>query len=135
MSTNSTTKYTCKYCNAASLPAATPAGEACYECSACGHTVMASVAADALNVIEQPANQPTAAPTVDRAADKARYHLAGGLDIRAWGNAYLVPNGTRGGIVHRVEDGTCSCEAGAHGRPCWHVAAVALIENSARMAA
>ena len=96
---------------------------------------MASVAADALNAIKQPTNEPTAAPTVDRAAAKAAYHLAGGLDIRAWDNAYLVPSGTRGGIVHRVADGVCSCEAGRAGRPCWHIAAVELIENPAQMAA
>ena len=135
MSTNSTTKYACKYCSAESLSSTTPAGEACYECSACGHTVMASVAAYALDTIEQPANQPAAAPAIDRAAAKAAYHLAGGLDIRAWGNAYLVPSGTRGGIVHRVEDGACSCEAGRVGRQCWHIAAVKLIDNSALLAA
>lgn len=61
---------------------------------------------------------------------KASYHLAGGLDIRYdRSGAALVPSGTRGGIIHRVEGETCSCEAGQAGRPCWHRAAVDLVEQ------
>jgi hypothetical protein len=66
-------------------------------------------------------------PPVARARAKAEYHLAGGLEIRiSRDGSALVPSGTRGGIVHRVIDGRCTCEAGQVGRPCWHVAAVEL---------
>ena len=61
-----------------------------------------------------------------RAIDKAAFELAGGLEIRQWGAALLVPSRTRGGVIHRVEAGCCSCEASQAGRDCWHVEAVAL---------
>lgn len=62
-----------------------------------------------------------------RARAKAEYHLAGGLEIRtARDGAYLVPSGSRGGVIHQVRDGVCSCEAGSAARPCWHVEAVEL---------
>jgi hypothetical protein len=74
------------------------------------------------------------AAAVARAARKAAYHLAGGLDIRrAPDGAYLVPSGTRGGVIHRVSaDGqACSCESTGH---CWHLSAVAQVEaQSARV--
>ena len=70
-------------------------------------------------------------PAHERAAAKASYHLAGGLELRRVGGACLVPSGTRGGTVHRVEQGVCSCEAGQNGRPCWHVEAVAQVEAGA----
>jgi hypothetical protein len=75
---------------------------------------------------------PERTPAHERAAAKASYHLAAGLVIRyAPDGAALVPSGTRGGTVHRVEDGRCSCEAAANGRPCWHVEAVAQVEAGA----
>lgn len=70
-----------------------------------------------------------------QARAKAAYHLAGGLEIRQAGGAYLVPSGTRGGVVHRVEAGRCSCEAGQAQKPCWHVAAVQQLVSGARRAA
>jgi hypothetical protein len=81
-----------------------------------------SWAAERRAAAEQPADTATA-----RARAKAEYHLAGGLEIRrAADGSALVPSGTRGGIVHRVINGRCTCEAGQVGRPCWHVAAVEL---------
>jgi hypothetical protein len=62
----------------------------------------------------------------ERARVKAQYHLAGGLELRRVGSAVLVPSGTRGGTIHRVEGGACSCEAAQAGRVCWHVLAVEL---------
>lgn len=64
-----------------------------------------------------------------KARAKAEYHLAGGLVIRrAPDGAWLVPSGTRGGVIHRVsEQADCSCEAGQAQRPCWHVEAVLLV--------
>lgn len=78
----------------------------------------------------QPEPTPPAAPAArtagDRARDKAAYHLAQGLKIVQMGAAALVPSGTRGGVIHRVQDGVCSCEAGQNGKLCWHVFAVEL---------
>lgn len=62
-------------------------------------------------------------PPSTPAARKAAYQLAQGLRVIAHAGGFLVPSGTRAGVVHFVSaDGTCSCEArGA----CWHQAAVA----------
>ena len=63
-------------------------------------------------------------PAHERARNKAAYHLAGGL----------VPSGTRGGTIHRVNAaGVCSCEAGQAGKVCWHVQATDMLleENQA----
>jgi hypothetical protein len=73
---------------------------------------------EALGIKDEPT--PPATP----AARKAAYHLAGGLDIRPMGTGYLVPSGTRAGVIHRVEGNTCSCEAGQSGKLCWHREAV-----------
>ena len=70
----------------------------------------------------------------DRAYDKAAYHLAQGLKVVETRGAFLVPSGSRSAVIHRVQDGRCSCEAGQNGRSCWHVAAVALATDD-RMAA
>ena len=72
------------------------------------------------------------AAAAERAERKALYHVAGGLDIRqAEDGSYLVPSGTRGGVIHQVSaDGaTCSCEAGQAGRICWHTYAVTFDNN------
>jgi hypothetical protein len=70
-----------------------------------------------------------------QARSKAAWHLAGGLEIREVGGVYFVPSGTRGGVVHRVERGQCSCEAGQAAKPCWHREAVAELVSGARVAA
>lgn len=59
---------------------------------------------------------------------KAAYYAAQGVaPVPARGGAWLVPSGTRAGIVHLVDRaGRCTCEAGTHGRRCWHVALVAM---------
>lgn len=82
---------------------------------------------------EQPARPaPALDPRHARAAAKAAYYLAAGLTIRyAPDGAALVPSGTRGGTVHRVAEGVCSCEAGQAGKACWHVEAVAQVEAGA----
>lgn len=77
-----------------------------------------------------PEPAPLLTPRRQAAIAKAQYYLAGGLDIRqAPDGATLVPSGTRGGTVHRVRDGVCSCESGQHGRPCWHAEAALLHGN------
>jgi hypothetical protein len=79
----------------------------------------------------EPEPTPPAAPAAlpVRARDKAAYHLAGGLDIRRMGAAYLVPSGTRAGVIHRVQSGVCSCEARTR---CWHIEAVEQLEELLR---
>jgi hypothetical protein len=55
---------------------------------------------------------------------KAQYHLARGLDVVRGSAGWLIPSGTRAGVVHYVSDaGICTCEAGQRGRACWHVSA------------
>lgn len=68
--------------------------------------------------------QPT--PPATPAQRKAAYHLSQNLQVIAHAAGWLVPSGTRSNVIHFVNaEGTCSCEAGQHGRTCWHVAAVA----------
>jgi uncharacterized Zn finger protein len=65
-----------------------------------------------------------------RAAQRA---LAADLphQLRQRGGTILVPSKTEQGRVYHVQlvgsqDGACDCDAGLHGRPCAHKAAVAL---------
>jgi hypothetical protein len=58
-----------------------------------------------------------------KALNKAQYHLAvGHLPIVPTVSGFLVPSGTRAGVIHRVStaNGTCDCEAGSNSRYCWH---------------
>jgi hypothetical protein len=65
----------------------------------------------------------------ERALNKAIWHLSQGLAILPTTGGWLIPSGTRGGIIHRFSDAHgCSCEAGAAGVPCWHAAAVEIIQ-------
>lgn len=69
----------------------------------------------------------------DRAAEnainKAIYHLETGIQVVPTTGGYLVPSGTRAGVIHRVsETHGCNCEAAQAGRQCWHQAAVEIIE-------
>lgn len=66
-----------------------------------------------------------------RALDKALWHLAHGIEILPVAGGFLMPSGTRGGIIHRISSaGHCSCEAHAAGRECWHLAALAIVEQA-----
>lgn len=137
-STTLITRYICRYCNSPMAYATTPAGELAYECTnrACQFVAMVGCECS-MNVAPEPtpaapvAAEPTPlAPrsAADRARDKAAYHLAQGLRIVETRGAYLVPSGSRGNVIHRVQDGQCSCEAAQNGRHCWHVAAVEMVE-------
>jgi hypothetical protein len=65
-----------------------------------------------------------------RAVNKAALHYLAGLrPEQTIGSRWLVPSATRGGAVHQVIGGACSCEAGQHGAPCWHAALVAAVET------
>jgi hypothetical protein len=143
------TIYACRNCGADMQLTTTPGGEPCYECinRACQFTAMVG-AECSMNLKPQPEPTPPSTPAacaggllpivnelcavvslqsvVDTtpAARKAAYHLAGGLDIRQMGTSFLVPSGTRAGLVHCVTGDTCSCEAGRSGKACWHREAV-----------
>jgi len=72
----------------------------------------------------------------ENAINKAIYHLESGVQIVATTGGYLVPSGTRAGVIHRVsETHGCNCEAAAAGRQCWHQAAVEVIEAAQYLAA
>ena len=69
----------------------------------------------------------------DRALNKALWHLQSGLEIRSTTNAFLMPSGTRAGIIHRISHTFgCSCEAAAKGNVCWHASAIAILEEAQR---
>lgn len=59
---------------------------------------------------------------VARAATKAAFHASEPQRARWVGSTLLVSSATAGGVVHAVTPAGCSCEAGQHGRPCWHSA-------------
>jgi len=82
-----------------------------------------------------------AATLVDRAADasharalnKALWHLQSGLEIRSTTSGFLLPSGTRAGVIHRISHTFgCDCQAAARGVVCWHAAAIAVIEEAQR---
>lgn len=73
--------------------------------------------------------------TTDRALvnalNKAILHLHQGLDITPTSGGFLLPSGTRGGLVHRISTvHGCSCEAGQKQRQCWHAAVISIIEKA-----
>jgi hypothetical protein len=69
----------------------------------------------------------------ERALNKALWHLQSGLEIRATYGGFLMPSGTRAGVIHRVSTTFgCNCEAAAKGNVCWHASAIAIIEEAQR---
>jgi hypothetical protein len=67
--------------------------------------------------------------TQAHALNKAAFYLHQGVEIIPTTGGFLVPSGTRGGVVHRVSTvHGCSCEAGANGKACWHAALLTIIE-------
>lgn len=80
-----------------------------------------------------------AATLIDRAADasherainKALWHLQSGLEIRSTCGGFLMPSGTRAGVIHRISHTFgCNCEASAKGLICWHSAAISILEEA-----
>lgn len=66
-----------------------------------------------------------------RALDKAAFHLAQGLQLVNAGSSWLIPSGTRGGVIHRFSERYgCTCEAGQAQKPCWHASAVEIITTT-----
>lgn len=65
------------------------------------------------------------------ALNKAIWYLGEGLVIRPTSGAFLIPSGTRAGVIHRISHTYgCDCEAGRAGRACWHVATIQIIEQA-----
>lgn len=69
------------------------------------------------------------------ALNKAAFYLHQGIEIVPTTGGFLVPSGTRGGVVHRVSTvNGCSCEAGANGKACWHAALLTILEHAQQRA-
>lgn len=75
--------------------------------------------------LECPEPEPPTPPHT-AAQRKAAYNAAQGVKAVRGGGGWLVPSATRN-VVHFVSDsGICSCEAGASGKPCWHLSLVGM---------
>lgn len=62
------------------------------------------------------------------ALNKAAYRLPGVYDVlRFSAGDLLIPSATSAGHLYRVSAAGCSCEAGVHGRACWHSALTEII--------
>jgi hypothetical protein len=92
----------------------------------------------------EPLDQPAPAPTVDpkieaawqRAQAKAEFEWIGGARPRFRNGRAFVGSRTTAGVVYTITgEGQCSCEAGRHNRPCFHVALVALAAGEDAVAA
>lgn len=70
--------------------------------------------------IENPDTEADEGPRARRARDKAIWHIANGLHVCRDGADWLIPSGTRAGVIHRIHDGCCNCESAQSGHPCWH---------------
>jgi hypothetical protein len=69
----------------------------------------------------------------ERALNKAIWHLQSGLEIRSTTAGFLMPSGTRAGVIHRISHTFgCNCEAAAKGNVCWHASAIAILEEAQR---
>ncbi len=73
----------------------------------------------------------TADASHERAINKALWHLQSGLEIRSTCGGFLMPSGTRAGVIHRISHTFgCNCEAAAKGNICWHAAAISILEEA-----
>lgn len=69
------------------------------------------------------------------ALNKAAAQLHAGCAPVATVGGFLVESRTRGGVVHRVSTvNGCSCEAGLHGKPCWHQSLIEIVEAAQQRA-
>jgi hypothetical protein len=74
-----------------------------------------------------------ATPSQERAINKALWHLQSGIEVRSTCGGFLMPSGTRAGVIHRVSTvNGCNCEAALKGLTCWHASALAIIEEAQR---
>lgn len=63
----------------------------------------------------------------ERALNKAAFYLAAGVEVLLSAGDFLIPSGSRAGLVHRISGAGCNCEAGRHGRSCWHAAVAEIV--------
>jgi hypothetical protein len=69
----------------------------------------------------------------ERALNKGLWNLQSGIEIRSTTAGFLMPSGTRAGIIHRISTVFgCNCEAAAKGNVCWHAAAISILEEAQR---
>jgi hypothetical protein len=88
---------------------------------------LAALDAAAATLIEQ------ANVSQQRALNKALWHLQSGIEIRTTSGAFLIPSGTRNGVIHRISHAFgCNCEASGKGLSCWHIQVMAIIEEAQR---
>src|SRR5829696_4862417 len=67
----------------------------------------------------------------ERAINKALWNLQSGIEIRSTTAGFLMPSGTRAGIIHRISTVFgCNCEAAGKGNVCWHSAAISILEEA-----
>jgi hypothetical protein len=87
---------------------------------------LAALDAAAAHLVEQSADASHA-----RALNKALWHLQSGIEVRSTAGAFLIPSGTRSGVIHRISHTLgCTCEAAAKGNVCWHASAIAIVEEA-----
>lgn len=85
--------------------------------------LLEDIAADLARCAQLAGDRPNAA-----ALNKAAYRLPGVYDVlRFSAGDLLIPSATTAGQLYRVSAAGCSCEAGIHGRPCWHSALTEII--------
>jgi hypothetical protein len=69
----------------------------------------------------------------ERALNKGLWNLQSGIEIRSTCGGFLMPSGTRAGVIHRISTVFgCNCEAAAKGNICWHASAIAIVEEAQR---
>jgi hypothetical protein len=89
---------------------------------------IAAMDAAAATLIDQAADA-----SHERAINKGLWNLQSGLEIRATTGGFLMPSGTRAGVIHRISHTFgCNCAAAAKGHVCWHSAAISILEEAQR---
>ncbi len=84
---------------------------------------LANIAADLASVAHEAGDR-----RAENSLNKAIYHLSSGLQIIPTTGGWLIPSGTRGGVIHRVSTSHgCNCEAGIAGVQCWHSACLEIV--------
>lgn len=85
--------------------------------------LLEDIAADLARTAQIAGDRPNAS-----ALNKAAYRLPGVYDVlRFSAGDLLIPSATTAGQLYRVSGAGCSCEAGIHGRACWHSALAEII--------
>jgi hypothetical protein len=64
----------------------------------------------------------------ENALNKALFHYLSGVRPLPTTGGWLIPSGTRPGVIHRVStDHGCNCEAAAQQQACWHASLVEIL--------